>query len=82
VVQQVPAAPNIWVVKPQEVIKYIKHTKDFDLKPQVKANDNCCGHKMFKDRVIELGKETVLIEKVLGKMEIDEDKYVFTKYTK
>jgi len=71
-VVQVPAAPNIGVVKPQEVVKYIKYIKDFDLnnKPKVKGENKYCGDKKFKDGVTKLGKKTVLIENDLEKMEI------------
>jgi len=71
-VVQVPAAPNIGVVKPQEVMKYIKYIKDFDLntKPKIKGENECYRDKKFKDGVTKLGKKTVLIEDDLEKMEI------------
>ncbi len=58
-VVQVPAAPNIGVVKPQEVMKYIKCIKDFDFntKPKVKGENGCYEDKKFKDEVTKYIKD-------------------------
>jgi len=49
----VPADPNIEVVKPQEVMKYIKNFV-LNIKPKVKTDDKCYENKKFKDRGIKL----------------------------